>query len=92
MEQHEKFLPIGTVVSLKKSKSLVMITGYCVKSGDKAYDYACCLFPDGILNFKDIIVFNHDRIKEIYYMGYKDENYKKINKYLIKEAKGENNE
>lgn len=80
----EIYLPIGSVVKLKKSKGLVMIIGYFIQMDDKKYDYACCLFPDGILSLKDVLTFNNENIDEVYYLGYKNNKYKLLNEYLLK--------
>jgi len=72
----EKYLPIGTVVLLKGGTSKAMITGYCAvtdaKKG-KIFDYRGCAFPDGILESRGVALFDHDQIKEICHMGYKNE-------------------
>ena len=48
----EKFLPIGTVVTLKGSDKPLMITEHIVfsqKTGEaKTYDYGSCPFPTGV--------------------------------------------
>ena len=92
MNNLEKYLPIGSVVRLKNAKKNVMITGYLVKYDDKIYDYTCCLFPGGIVSLNDVLVFNHDEIEEIYYLGYRNESYKKLNECIIKSKIGDINE
>ena len=68
----EKYLPIGTVVLLKGAQKKVMITGFCVKgdSADKMYDYCGCVYPEGVLNSNKNLLFNHDQLESIFYMGY----------------------
>ena len=82
MNNYQKYLPLGTVVMLKKGKHRAMIVGYCVKLAEdpKApyYDYMGCLFPEGIFTTEQSLVFNHSDIDEIYYMGYVDEETKKF--------------
>jgi len=79
-------LPIGSVVKLKKSEKLFMIIGYFGKSGNKESDYIGCLFPDGILSLKKVVFFDHIEIKQIYFLGYKNEKYETIN-YFFKNHK-----
>ena len=78
----EKFLPVGTVVMLKGGTKRIMITGYCMldKKGDntKMYDYAGCLFPEGMASSEQTGLFDHSQIEKIYYMGLQDEEQKKF--------------
>ena len=73
---YEKFLPIGTVVLLKDGQKRVMITGFCTssESGDnsKMYDYSACLYPEGIVKSDEILLFNHEQISKIFYIGLRD--------------------
>lgn len=72
----EKYLPIGTVVILKNGRKKLMINGFACKdldTGDKIYDYSGCVYPEGVLSFDKAIVFDHDQIEKIFYMGYIDE-------------------
>lgn len=87
MNNKEKFLPIGTVCMLKDGKKRVMITGFCtIPENDKSkvYDYNGCLYPEGVLTTSQTIVFNHDQIDKIYYMGYVDEEEKSFQEKLNK--------
>lgn len=71
----EKYLPIGTVVLLKEAKKRIMIIGYLPVSKDdteKVYDYAACLYPEGIISSDKTLLFNHDQIEEIYFLGSND--------------------
>jgi len=75
----EKFLPIGSVVLLKEGKSKIMITGFAIKSeetGDKIYDYMGCLYPIGVVSSDQNLVFDHDQIQTIFYLGYNDNEWK----------------
>ena len=77
----EKYLPIGTVCILKNASKKVMITGYAVKgkeSGDKVYDYVGCLYPEGVVNSNQNLLFDHVQIDKIFYMGYVDEEQKEL--------------
>lgn len=72
----EKYLPIGSVVILKNGKKKLMINGFACKdldTGDKIYDYSGCVYPEGVLSFDKAIVFDHDQIEKIFYLGYIDE-------------------
>ena len=39
---------------------------------EKEYDYSACLYPEGMLNSKDVVLFNHDQIQMIYFIGFQD--------------------
>lgn len=83
---NEKYLPIGTVVLLKNGKKRVMITGFLVSSdGKTVYDYAGCMYPEGVVSSTEALVFNHDQIENIYHMGLIDEEEKQF-KERLKEA------
>ena len=81
----EKYLPIGSVVILKEAKKRVMVIGFMVSSketGDKVFDYMGCLYPEGVLSSDQTLVFNHEQISEIYYMGYSDKEEKEFKEKL----------
>ena len=84
----EKYLPIGSVVLLKGAKKRIMITGFAAKgaeTGDKMFDYIGCLYPEGVISSDQNLLFNHDQIDEIYYMGYNDKEWKEL-EVKLKEA------
>ncbi len=78
---NEKFLPIGTVLSLKKGTTKLMITGYCVTAPEiesTVYDYSACVYPIGYIDTKQACVFNHDSIDKIYHIGFINEEGKSL--------------
>lgn len=81
----EKFLPVGTVVLLEGAAKRLMITGFCIKSeNEKMYDYAGCLYPEGIISSSQTALFDHSQIKEVSFMGLDDEENKDFQKNLKK--------
>ena len=72
-----RLLPIGTVAMLKGGQKRVMIMGYCpVEDGDqeqKVYDYSGCIFPEGMISSKQILLFNQDQVEEVFHKGLVDE-------------------
>ena len=77
----EKYLPIGSVVLLKEAEKRVMIIGFAAKgkeTGDKLFDYMGCIYPEGVIRSDQTLLFNHDQIDKIYYIGYKDDEWKEI--------------
>lgn len=82
---YEKFLPIGTVVMLKNGTKRVMITGFLTTPNDNpnmTYDYTGCLYPEGVLTSEQTMVFNHDQIAQIYFLGFVDDEEKNFKQQL----------
>ena len=40
------------------------------------YDYSACYYPDGILNSKELFMFNNDNIQRLFFIGF--QNYEDI--------------
>ena len=80
----EKYLPIGTVVRLKGATKKIMIMGYCPveKEKNEMYDYSACLYPEGLIDSSKILLFNHDKIEQVYFEGNSDEEYQSINEQM----------
>ena len=81
----EKYLPIGTVCLLKEAKKRVMITGYAAtgkETGDRVFDYMGCIYPEGIITTEKTLLFDHDKVDKLYYMGYMDDEFKKFHEKL----------
>ena len=90
-EIRDKFLPIGTVVLLKDGNKKVMITSYLIfpTGNDEKkdmYDYGGCLYPEGVIDSKTGIGFNHDQIVEVCHYGHEDDDYKELSKTLVEVA------
>jgi len=84
---YEKYLPVGTVVLLKNAKKRVMIIGFAAKgseTGDVIYDYIGCLYPEGVISSDKNLLFNHDQIARIFYIGYIDEEWQNLHIELKK--------
>lgn len=67
-------LPIGSVVLLKGGQKRLMICGRIqtdVATGI-TYDYSACYYPDGILNSKELFMFNNDNIQRLFFIGFQD--------------------
>lgn len=89
----EKYLPIGTVVLLKKANKRIMIVGFCCTAKNdnkKVYDYSGCPYPEGIYNSEKTLLFNHADIEEIYFMGLRDEEEADFKKRLKEHLKNYN--
>lgn len=70
----EKYLPIGTVVSLNGGTKKTMIVGFCPVTEDgKKFDYIGCLYPEGVVSPNESLLFNHDQIVKVYAKGMVDD-------------------
>ena len=85
-EFKKEFLPIGTVVLLQNGTHRVMITGFCVISEENGdmFDYTGVMYPEGMLNSQQSLVFNHKQIKKVFAIGYSDHEEKDFKKELLK--------
>lgn len=84
----DKYLPIGTICTLKNYQKKVMIIGtFSVEyTGTvKMYDYKGCDYPEGLLLSNKTQSFNHSDIESVIYMGYKDEFYEAFNNNITKQ-------
>ena len=76
MEQ--KYLPIGSVCTLKGKNKKVMITGYYsveYNGNLKIQDYCGCAYPEGMLLPEQYCTFNHTDIENIDFLGFKNDEY-----------------
>ncbi len=77
-----KYLPLGSIVLLKEAVKKLMIIGYSIIDLDdksKIYDYIGCLYPEGTIDTKTNIVFNHEDIEVIIALGIKDDEVNNFN-------------
>ena len=90
-EFKKEFLPIGTVVLLQNGTHRVMITGFCVMSEENGdmFDYTGVMYPEGMLNSQQSLVFNHKQIKKVFAIGYSDQEEKEFKKELLKTLNSE---
>ena len=85
MEEAERFLPIGTICSVRGNNKLMMITGvFSVEyAGNvRMYDYSGCVYPEGMLLRNKICSFNHADIERIQHLGYVTDEYRNFNAML----------
>lgn len=86
---NERFLPIGSIVLMNGGKKKVMITGFLAKSkehGNRVFDYLGCLYPEGCISSSMTLLFDHKDIKEVFSVGYTDEEYQSFKEMLNKVA------
>ena len=78
-------LPIGSVVRMEDgTKSLLIVGILQTNSEGKMYDYIGCPFPEGYIDADHLFLFNHNDIKDVYYVGFSDEELNEFVDYLEK--------
>lgn len=86
----DKYLPIGSVVILKNASKKIMIAGYLAVDNDVpdvVYDYSGCLYPEGFLGSDQSLLFNHDQIKEIFFLGFVNSEQEAFGKKILEVEK-----
>lgn len=61
------YLPIGTIVLLKDATKKILIVGYLPQEGKdtKVFDYSGVPFPEGLIDSRKILLFDHNQIETI---------------------------
>ena len=86
MNEIKKFLPVGSIVRVKKMDFDMMITGFCigdVRKKDTLYDYSGCMYPIGIMDVNKPFLFFHSDIENVVYYGYGSLEYRSFNEKLL---------
>lgn len=82
----DKFLPIGTVCTIKGNTNKIMIIGFLsldYNGNLRVYDYKGCIYPNGLFSNSGIISFNHNDIENIEFVGYKIELHNNLSQNLL---------
>lgn len=75
----KKYLPIGSICTLKGKNKKIMIMGYYAVEFNgnlKIKDYSGCSYPEGMLLPDQVITFNHTDIEKVDFVGFKSEEQK----------------
>ena len=67
-------LPIGSVISVYGIEKRVMVTGVRQVEPEtgKTWDYCGCAYPEGIINSRELVLFDQAHIDSLYFMGFRD--------------------
>jgi hypothetical protein len=90
----EKYLPLGTIVLLKDAKKKMMIIGYEIETEDEnrtIYNYMGCLYPEGFIEDNVHLLFNHEQIGQVIFMGFSNEESIELHKVLKELVNKRNN-
>ena len=86
MEKPEKYLPVGSVVLLEGGEKKLFIAGFCSipeEESTDTFDYTGYMYPEGFISADEIFLFNHSDIKEVFHIGYADEEEAKFKEALV---------
>ena len=75
-------LPIGSIVTAEGQD--IMICAYMKKDAlieGKSYDYACCLYPNGL--GKNAILIKKEQISKVKFIGFQDGRFVELKKKLV---------
>ena len=75
-------IAIGKVYKLEQPNVVVSEKGKGPQEELKIFDYGSCPFPEGIIDSKYSVGFNHEDIEQIVYEGYQDEEQKEFTQVL----------
>ena len=68
-----RYLPIGSIVILRGGAKKLMVVGYYgVNPNGEQVDYMGVTYPEGYLDYREIVGFNQVEVQEILFEGYKD--------------------
>lgn len=71
---NKKLFPIGTVVSVDGLPTRVMIIGHLQQQegAEKIWDYAAVPFPIGLMSPDEFVLFDHEKITLLSFIGLQD--------------------
>ncbi|MGM9961248.1 MAG: DUF4176 domain-containing protein [Allobaculum sp.] len=69
------FLPLGTIVTLKGGTKRIMIVGRVQQEAvsQQIYDYSAVCWPEGMIDSKQVYLFNHEDLAMIWFIGFQDQ-------------------
>lgn len=83
VDKNEKYLPLGTVVTIKENLAMYMISGYVNEDEKgKMNDYIGVPYPYGMVSFNALYFFDHKDIETVVFTGMFDDKYEFLNKIL----------
>ena len=86
------YLPLGSIVLLKKATKKIVVIGYLVKEDgkEKYWDYLGAPYPLGVLEPNKNLLFDREQIEKVVFTGYSDEEGKKVIDFLNNRDKEDN--
>ncbi len=79
-------LPIGTIVTLNNATKKILIIGYLPQEigSEDIYDYSGVPYPEGLIDSKKLLLFNHKQIDKIHHLSLDDQETKEFIKKVEK--------
>ena len=72
-----------SVISGQKAPAgTINLTLVLFKDPTNIFDYCGCMYPEGVISSERNLLFNHDQISRILYMGYNSEKEKEFKEKL----------
>lgn len=81
------FLPLGSIVMVKGIKKPALIYGrlqIAKNNRDEVFDYVACPYPEGNISASSAMMFNHNQIETVIFVGYQDDKEVAFRKTLVK--------
>ena len=75
MTKIKDLLPVGSVIRLKKGTKCLIIIGVKPRelSNNETYDYLTVPYPEGYITKETVFYAMHDKIDEVIFKGYSNE-------------------
>ena len=70
----KNLLPLGSIVTLKHGKKRIMIIGRVQEHAQskKIYDYSAVYYPEGLIDVKELFLFQQEDIEQVFFIGMQD--------------------
>ena len=67
-------LPIGSVVNVQGIDNRVMVAGVrqVEQETGKTWDYCGCYYPEGVINSRELVLFDQKHVDSLYFLGFRD--------------------
>ncbi|MBQ7039519.1 MAG: DUF4176 domain-containing protein [Clostridia bacterium] len=80
----KELLPLGSIVLLKGAERRIMICGRIQTDvgTNEVFDYSGCLYPEGIIDSKELLVFNNENIDRVFFIGFQDTDEFEFRKFI----------
>jgi hypothetical protein len=78
----EERLPVGSIVTIRFEEGMYMIVGFESESNGEKSDYCVVDYPFGFVSSDQVKFIDKDYIKEVKFMGYKDEDFNNMNTFF----------
>ncbi len=78
-----QLLPIGSIVTIGKDNTMIMINGYGMINNNNRefYDYSGAVYPIGF-NAQDVKLFNREDVKDVIFVGYQSKSFKTYREWV----------